>query len=173
MCVRWTNKSSHLNILSAVFGPYVTTFMQIKPFYINSDYNVWRFRTAPFESTLKAALPKGRRISPCVCVCVCSCLCVSCVCSFSEPRDISDATTVPVSRIPLKKHVDSDKPPLPPLSSLFLSPPGMDWSRRTSSRHSSPAARVFDFYTFYYPPAYILLFQIISFPAARRRGSCQ
>lgn len=74
--------SSHLNILSAVFGSYVTTFMQIQPFYINSDYNVWRFCTAPFESTLKAGVPRGARISSCVNVCLfalaflCVCLCV-------------------------------------------------------------------------------------------------
>ena len=85
VCVRGTYKSSHLNILSAVFGPYVTTFMQIQPFYINSDYNVWRFGTAPFESTLKVGLPKGTRISSCVNVCLFAlaflyaCVCVLCL----------------------------------------------------------------------------------------------
>lgn len=77
------NKSSHLNILSAVFGPHVTTFMQILPFYINSNYNVWRFGTASFESTLKALFPKGTRISSCVNVFVRACIsvfvCVLCL----------------------------------------------------------------------------------------------
>lgn len=44
-------------------------FMQILPFYINSEYKVWRFGTASFESTLKAGFPKGTRISSCVNVC--------------------------------------------------------------------------------------------------------
>lgn len=61
----------------------VPTFMQIQPFYITSGYNVWRFGTAPLESTLKAQLPKAGRISSCVNVCLfrlaCVCLCV-CVC---------------------------------------------------------------------------------------------
>lgn len=75
--------TSHLNILSALFCPYVTTFMQIQPLYINSDYNIWRFGTAPFESTLKAGLPKGGRISSCVNVCLFTlaivCVCVLCL----------------------------------------------------------------------------------------------
>lgn len=118
-------KSSHLNILCAASGSYMATFMLMLPFYINSDYNVWRFCTAPFESTLKAGLPKGTRISARVNVClhtvvfVYVCVCVLCL-QRTEPRDISDATTVPVSCIPLKKHVDSDKPPLPPLFLLSL-----------------------------------------------------
>lgn len=39
-------------------------------FYIKSNYNAWRFGTASFESTLKAGLPKGTRISSCVNVCL-------------------------------------------------------------------------------------------------------
>ncbi len=53
------------------------------------------------------------------CISECVCVCVLCLLR-AEPRDISDATTVPVSHIPLKKHVDSDKPPLP---ALFVSSP--------------------------------------------------
>lgn len=78
VCVRLTSLGI---FFSAVFGPYVTTFMQIQPLYINSNHNVWKFHTAPFESTLKAGLPKGTRISSCVNVClftlafVCLCVC--------------------------------------------------------------------------------------------------
>lgn len=68
--VRGTISSSHLNIVSAVFGPYVVTFMHIQPFYINSDFNVWGFGTASFESTFKAGLPKAVRISLCINVCL-------------------------------------------------------------------------------------------------------
>lgn len=80
-----TNKSSHFNILS-VFGPYVTTLMQMRlPFYINSDYNVWVSAQYHLKALWKHGSPRGRD-SPCVNVCsftlsVCECVCVSSVCS--------------------------------------------------------------------------------------------
>lgn len=150
MCVRGTNDSSHLNILSAVFGPYVTTFMQIQPFYINSDYNVWRFGTAPFESTFKAGLPKGAKISSCVNVCLFALaflyVCVSCVCSALSPG----TSAMP----PLSQFLTSLlKNMLIQTNLLFLlcssHPPRSSWDGLEEtynySRRSSPTARVFDF----------------------------
>lgn len=158
MCVRGTYKSSHLNILSAVFGPYVTTFMQIQPFYINSNYNVWRFGTAPFESTLKAGLPKGARISSCVNVCLFAlaflyvCVCVSCVCSALSPG----TSVMP----PLSQFLTSLlKNMLIQTNLLFLlcsshppAPLGMDWGRRTTTadvHHPQPACLIFHFPSFF------------------------
>lgn len=136
------------------------------PFYINPDCNVWRFGTAAFESTLKVALPTDAQSLGVCKMCVCFAvvwgpfMCAPCL-ERVKPRDISNATTVPVSHIPLKNHVDSDKP----LLSLLLSLPpftlapwdGLKKTFTTRAHHPQQACLIFHF-----PPFFLLYFTILN-----------
>ena len=108
------------------------------------------FGTAPFESTFKAGLPKGVKISSCVNVCLFALaflyVCVSCVCSALSPG----TSAMP----PLSQFLTSLlKNMLIQTNLLFLlcssHPPRSSWDGLEEtynySRHSSPTARVFDF----------------------------
>lgn len=148
VCVRGTNKSSHLNILSAVFGSYVTTFMQIQPFYMTIMYG--EFGTAPFEGTLKVGLPKGVRVSSCVnvrlfalaflYVCVCPVF-VALSPGTSAMPQLSQFLTSLLKNMLIQTNL------------LFLlcssHPPCSSWDgleeTYNHSRRSSPTAWVFDF----------------------------
>lgn len=147
VCVRLTSLGISF---SAVFGPYVTTFMQIRPSYINSNHNVWRFHTAPFESTLKAGLPKGTRISSCVNVCLFTLafVCVSCVCSALSP---GTSAMPPLSQFLaslLKNMLIQTNLLFLLCSSLPSSSLGMDWIRHTTTanvHHPQPGCLIFLF----------------------------